>query len=152
MEKQYFKYGTGYVNIDSENLYLTNSGNWQEAYELKEKDSSTKINNLTRIKNRNKGFIPVILIAFSIFTDSIVMASVMITIAVLLFFILNIYYRRDLGIQYKIPFSKIESVEKYEKGIKISFRNEANENDSENINGIEPRGFDILKQRSLLEN
>ncbi|WP_417366979.1 hypothetical protein [Flavobacterium beibuense] len=152
MEKQYFKYGTGYVNIDNENLYLTNSGNWQEARELKEKDSSTKINNLTRIKNRNKGFIPVILIAFSIFTDSIIMASVMIAIAVLLFFILNIYYRRDLGIQYKIPFSKIESVEKYEKGIKISFRNKANENDSENINGIEPRGFEILKQKSLLKN
>jgi len=150
--KDFFKYRFGYINIDDENLYLTSSGNWQEAYELKEKDSSTKINNLTRIKNRNKGFTPFILIAFSIFTDSVIMASVMIAIAVLLFIILNVYYRRDLGIQYKIPFSKIESVEKYEKGIKISFRNEANENDSENINGIEPRGFDILKQRSLLKH
>ena len=39
--REYFKYKKGFVNIDDENLYLTNSGNWQEARNLQEKSSKT---------------------------------------------------------------------------------------------------------------
>ena len=35
--KQWFKYEFGFVNLDSENFYLTNSGNWSETENLKEK-------------------------------------------------------------------------------------------------------------------
>ena len=35
--KEYFKYANGYVNIKDEFFFLTNSGNWFEILELKEK-------------------------------------------------------------------------------------------------------------------
>ena len=35
--KHWFKYEFGYVNIDSEYLYFTNTGNWSEVQEIKEK-------------------------------------------------------------------------------------------------------------------
>ncbi|WP_196889864.1 hypothetical protein [Aureivirga sp. CE67] len=35
--KEWFKYELGYVNIDSENIYLTGSGNWSETKNLEEK-------------------------------------------------------------------------------------------------------------------
>jgi len=35
--KEYFKHKYGYLNIDSENIYFTKSGNWGEARDLIEK-------------------------------------------------------------------------------------------------------------------
>jgi hypothetical protein len=39
--KEYFKYANGFVNINYENLFLTNSGYWSETRELLEKSSKT---------------------------------------------------------------------------------------------------------------
>ena len=39
--KEFFKYANGYVNINDENLFLTNSGNWSETKEINEKSAKT---------------------------------------------------------------------------------------------------------------
>ncbi len=40
--KKWFKYRFGYVNIDDENFYLTNSGNWSETIDMNEKTKKTE--------------------------------------------------------------------------------------------------------------
>jgi len=64
--KEYFKHKYGYLNIDSENIYFTKSGNWSEARGLKEKkaDPTPK----TSTSKKVFGYIVLILIiAFNIF-------------------------------------------------------------------------------------
>ncbi len=56
-----------------------------------------------------------------------------------------------MGSRYKIPLTKIELVEKYDKGIKISFRNEANHPDFEIIDNVEPKGFEVLLEHGLIK-
>ncbi|WP_330443416.1 hypothetical protein [Flavobacterium sp. C4GT6] len=165
MEKQYFKYDTGYVNIDSENLYLTNSGNWQEARELKEKSQKTKRQNSSRIAGNNLFLFIVFggltlgafymlnkagdfnILDFSTVGSTVKRLGLLAAIG----FVIYKYFAPELGKRYRIPLSKIESVEYWERGVRINFRNEANEPDRENIDYVETKGFDILKQRSLLE-
>ena len=164
MEKQYFKYGTGYVNIDSENLYLTNSGNWQEALELKEKSPKTKRQNNSRIAGNNL-FLFIVFGGltlgafymlnkasdFNILDFSTVGATVKrLGLLAAIGFVIYKYFAPELGKRYRIPMSKIESVEYWERGVRINFRNEANEPDRENIDDVETKGFDILQKLNLL--
>ncbi|WP_417351107.1 hypothetical protein [Flavobacterium alkalisoli] len=151
MEKQYFKYGSGYVNIDSENLYLTNSGNWQEARDLKEKSPKTKRQNSSRILGNN-------IFLFIVFASVLIggfflleRGRIFLGGVVLLFFVLR-YFQPEMGNRYKIPLSKIESIELFEKGITIHFRNETNETDKESIDNVDPKGFEILTQMNLLKS
>ena len=57
--KEWFKYEFGYVNVDSENLFLTNSGNWGETISLTEKTKKTA--------NQNSSIIGFIIVVFCIF-------------------------------------------------------------------------------------
>lgn len=154
MNKHYFKYDSGYINIDEENLYLTNSGNWQETKELKEKSSKTKKQNSSR-QNWNNFFL------FAVFTGIGVVVYMMFTrqnksykiiggllvLAVLVYK----YFQPEMGNRYKIPLNKIDRIEIWEKGIRIHFKNEANETDKEDINNVDPKGFEILSKLNLLK-
>jgi methionyl-tRNA synthetase len=46
--KTWFKYEYGYVNLDSDTLYLTNSGNWSETTTLSEKTKEITQKNDTK--------------------------------------------------------------------------------------------------------
>ena len=49
--KEYFKYANGFVNLNDENLFLTNSGNWSETSDLLEKSpKSIRQNNFKGFK------------------------------------------------------------------------------------------------------
>ena len=61
--KEWFKYEYVYVNIDTESIYFTNSGNWSETKNLKEKGVQ-KSN--TQRKVRIQEFLFVFLILFVI--------------------------------------------------------------------------------------
>jgi hypothetical protein len=37
MVKEWFTHEYGFVNIDTENIYFTNTGNWSETKDLEEK-------------------------------------------------------------------------------------------------------------------
>ena len=60
--KEWFKYEFGYVNIDSENLYLTNTGNWSETKTLTEKTKKVANQN----DNKSSSMIGFIVIALFI--------------------------------------------------------------------------------------
>lgn len=151
MGKQYFKYGSGYVNIDSENLYLTNSGNWQEASELKEKSPKSQKQNNSRIAGNNffMFMLYTIVVFYIIFSKEHKFLKFIGGLIVLAVFV-HKYFKPEMGKRYKIPLSKIESIKYSEKRITIHFRNEANEADKESIDNVDPKGIEILQDLKLL--
>lgn len=153
--KQYFKYAHGYINIDTENLFLTNTGNWQETRELKEKSPETKRKNAQRI-GRMQAFVFTALCAFGgfvycMFDNKSVSLTFIGLMAIGAYSLLN-YFKPEFGNCYKIPLSKIESITPYEKsGLKISFRNEANEPDFEIMEGVDAKGITILTDLKMIK-
>ena len=142
--KHYFKYNNGYINIDEENLYLTNSGNWQEARELIEKGKASIKKNNARI-NYMKGFVyTVFAIIIFLLLFMVENKKISITLSaglILLAYYVNNYFKGEFGVQYKIPLTKIDNIEPYESdALKISFKNAENEPDSEIVCGIEEKG------------
>lgn len=77
--------------------------------------------------------------------------SFMIGTSVAILFFLYKYFQPEMGKRYKIPISKIESVQNFEKGLKIIFRNQTGEPDFEIIDNVEPKGFEILSELNLLK-
>lgn len=153
--KHYFKYGAGYVNIDTENLFLTNSGNWQETRELEEKSPKTKRQNSFRIGRMNL-FLYVVfgvisIVIFKMMASDAPATKLIFGLPVLAYFVNN-YFKNELGKRYKIPLTKIQTVERYDNnGLKINFLNSTNEPDFEIIEKVEPKGFEVLTGLSLLE-
>ena len=151
--KDYFKYASGYIISDDENLYLTNSGNWQETHELHEKSSATIKQNRMRVINM-KAFVYSFfggVLSFTLFmisnkTVSVVFMLVMGAGAYYLFE----YFKRDFGNRYKIPLSKIESIGEYENGLKIRFRNATNDPDFEIVPGITPETICSITNLGLI--
>jgi len=146
--KLYYKYDSGYLNIDSENLYITSSGNWQEARGLSEKNSTSVNANNLRI-TKMKGFVYTVFGAIASFIIAMVEKNKMVSIGVLVglaalaYYVLN-YFKGEFGKQYKIPLKKIERIEPYANGLRISFLNGENKPDFELIDNVDPVGIKML--------
>lgn len=145
--KEYFKYAKGFVNINDENLFLTNSGNWSETHELLEKSSKS-------IRQNNfKGFrIYIFLFAVACLIVLILSKSKSGSIPfgiILLGLGAFAYMKRETGKRYKIPISKIISVTIIENSAKIIFLNENNNEDFEEIYGIDAKGLGVLEELNL---
>lgn len=151
--KHYFKYASGYINIDEENFYLTNSGNWQEARGLHEKSAATVRQNRIRVI-RMKAFV------YGFFAIALALALLMIsskTFSILLLLILGAgayyipeYFKRDFGNRYKIPLNKIDGIEEYENGVKIHFRNSSNDPDFEIVPGVTAETISAMTSLGLM--
>lgn len=127
--KEYFKYDNGYVNINDENLFLTNSGNWSETAAIQEKSPKTiRQNNWRGLKVYVFIFILLCLVALSIARAK---SGTFPIGLILLAFAAFTYMRRDLGSKYKIPLSKIKDIEISESEVKIIFLNLNNIEDFE---------------------
>ena len=142
--KEYFKYDNGYVNINDENLFLTNSGNWSETKEINEKSSKTiRQNNL-------KGF-KIYLFLFIIVCIFLLMISKsegrgipvgFLSLGLAAFF----YMKRETGNKYKIPLSKITDIKISGSEVKIVFLNANNIEDLETIHKVESKGLHVLTE------
>lgn len=142
--KEYFKYANGYININDENIFLTNSGNWSETNKLMEK-SPKSIR-----KNQFKGFkiyiylfvlaCIILLVLSKSKSGSIPVGIILLGLAV------YTYMKRETGKQYKITISKIKEITISENQTKIIFLNEANVEDFEILNNVEGKGIEILEE------
>lgn len=146
--KEFFKYANGFVNINDENLFLTNSGNWSETHKLLEKSSKS-------IRQNNfKGFrIYIFLFAVACLIVLILSKSKSGSIPfgiILLGLGAFAYMKRETGKQYKIPISKIIRVTIIENSAKIIFFNKNNNEDFEEINGLEAKGLGVLEELNNL--
>lgn len=145
--EEFFKYQSGYVNIDDENLFLTNSGNWSETKTLLEKNK----NSIRKNKARNARMQLYLLIVFGIITCIVLKTLAAGTFSTVVLISMPVagyklyqLFQRNLGKRYKIPLSKIDSIEKIDDGYEIKFRNADNENDVEFIAELEEKGVDII--------
>ncbi len=106
--KTWFKYQYGYVNIDDDYLYLTNSGVWADAYKLKEYSNSTS--------SYPKQFKTIIFLVVTcgffgfFFLKSLEGGSIAIGSLLTIYLLYNTM-KTDLGSQFKIRKSDITSIE-----------------------------------------
>lgn len=144
--KEYFKYNRGYVNINDENLFLTNSGNWHETLELLEKSpKSIKSNYFKSFKTYLFFLLLFIACGFIFYGKEHTTKSRAIPIGVIFLIIAAYQYlKRESGNSYKIPISKIQRITLIEERVTIEFLNLDGISDSETINGIEEKGKAIL--------
>lgn len=142
--KEYFKYKYGYINIDDENLYLTNSGNWQEARETEEKSHSNENENIRRITHM-KSFVFVVIGGITIYLireiQNIKVNLGIIAIALGIAYKVYNYFSSEFGGRYRIPLQKIQSITtEGPERIRIGFLNANNKPDFEFIDGLEVKG------------
>ncbi|WP_196892949.1 hypothetical protein [Aureivirga marina] len=147
IEKEWFDYEFGYVNIDTKNIYLTNTGNWHETRKLDEKSIYT-----SRKKNKKTGF-SFILILFAVFLlityffkegNLILNGSIFLGL-ISLIYVIDITFKKEYGEQFKIPFEKIKAIHLYEKHANIFFNDKMNNPSSILITEIDSKGIMILK-------
>ena len=148
--KEYFKYANGYVNINDENLFLTNSGNWSETHDLLEKSpKSIRKNNFKANKIYLYYFFVFILIGFGVFDILRDIKNRTFPFGIILLGLAGLtYMKRETGKRYKIPISKIISFDVSNDTVKIIFKNASGVNDFEEIFKVETKGLAILEELS----
>ena len=144
--KEFFKYGNGYVNINDEYLFLTNSGNWSEIKSIVEKSpKSIKSNRLKRYKY-NLFYLIIFFLMFYLNVKKKAFnfraSFVLVILGVAAYF----YMKRETGNKYKIPIAKITAIRITNSAVKISFINAANAEDCEYISNVEEKGLKILSK------
>ncbi len=124
-----FPYTFGYINLDSENLYLSNTGNISELKALRRRGEELPFTSKWRK-----------IIIFALFlAGPLSLARVVPQIsyenflriafwAVLLYIFIAVWFiRRELGPRYFIPLKEIIRLEEKSKGLIIHFRNKHNQ-------------------------
>ncbi len=145
--KNWFKYEFGYVNIDDENIYFTNTGNWSEISGLTEKTKKVSRKNKLRETRILLFLIPCLILFFCLFTCNLLSSRtsllLMVGLPTLAYFLYN-YLKTETGSKYALPVSKLISIESDQKDITIHFMNGENKKDSELLTNVEQKGFDLL--------
>lgn len=149
--KQYFKYSNGYVNINEENIFMTNSGNWSEIHSLEEKSAKTeKANRRKKLKYDFYIFVMIVCGAFGIYNaiNDVINKTIPIFLVGMLLGVYK-YFQNEKGKRIKIPLVKIIAIEVTGNNAKIFFYNKSNEKDSEELSKMESKGLQILEQLNL---
>lgn len=145
--KEWFKYEFGYVNIDSENLYLTNTGNWSETKTLTEKTKKVAK------QNDNKSSLMIGFIVIALFLlgylnfKSVLSGGVALTLIVITIFgsyKLYEYLKTEIGAKFKIPREKISEISVNDRSIEIFFVNGEGNNDSYKLHRVEDKGISVM--------
>jgi hypothetical protein len=146
--RDWFKYEYGYVNLDSENLYLTNTGNWTETENLQEKVKT----NAQKDQRRRSLMIAFVILVFCFFAfllfknfESGKMNYALIALVVLGGYKLYDYLRTDLGAKFMIPLKKIIEIKEIEKNIEIVFTNGEGNLDTHVLRDVDEKGISLLK-------
>ncbi|WP_196890166.1 hypothetical protein [Aureivirga sp. CE67] len=145
--KNWFRYRDGFVNIDSENFYLTNTGNWSEIKDINEKTKEVKVNpKMQYLWYILSLFLEVILGIVSSrvgndFYSKIITVLIVFTIGLILYNLM----RREFGKIYKVPLDKLKKVEIDKRNLRIEFLNGDDKEDSELIKGIDKKGIEIIE-------
>lgn len=145
--KEWFSHKYGCVNLDSNTIYFTNSGNWSETKELKEK--SRKVDNTNHWNNLwTYGFviIAIVFFLFIIFAQFI-NGKLKISFLVLLLglgYKMYEYMKNDLGPNFKIPINKIKKIVIQDAQFTILFVNGELRETSHQLMGLDAKGINIL--------
>lgn len=146
--KEWFKYEFGYVNIDSQNIYFTSSGNWSETKNLKEK--SKEVERKHHIKSSKHVLFLILtgLVLSFILFKSIDNGKVSLTLILLIpvgGYKLYNYLKTEIGTNHKIPLAKINEIKIKNNSAEIIFLNSENSSDYYNLTLVEEKGMKILE-------
>lgn len=146
--KQWFKYKFGFINIDSENLYLTNSGNWSKTLSLTENNTNIENKNDAN-KTKYLGFIIAIIgsLVYLIFKNKIngkVGIGLLMSV-IILGYKLYSYFKSEIGESFKIPLHKIQTISLKTDRFKINYINQEGVESIKEIFKIEEKGFLIME-------
>ncbi|WP_432672958.1 hypothetical protein [Flavobacterium sp. SM2513] len=146
--KEWFKYEFGYVNIDSENLYLTNSGNWSEIIDLQEQTKQITHEN-DRKSSLTLGFIIVVVCFFGFLLYKNYIAGkvgiLLIAVTVGLGYKMYAYLKTEIGAKFKIPLVKITNITEIGQNVEISFINGDGDSVVYKLHRIDKRGIGLMR-------
>ncbi|MGH1384868.1 hypothetical protein [Kordia sp.] len=150
--KEWFKYEYGYVNIDAENLYFTNTGNWSEVKGLEEKGIQ-KQNSFRQFRMK---IIPFVLILIAVFlflfqfdNNKIKFSTIFGVLA--LAFASRKYLKREIGKKFKLPISKIENITFRGEAATVTFRDGEGKLTEELLEKLPSKGMKLLEELTLLK-
>ena len=145
--KEWFKYEFGYVNIDSENLYLTNTGNWSETKNLTEKTKKVANKN-DRKSSSISGFIILVFCVFAFMIyKSYISGKLGITLILLTVgggYKFYQYLKTEIGAKFKIPLEKITELNVLENSVEIKFIDGEGLSGNYLLNNIDEKGKQII--------
>ncbi|WP_298417965.1 hypothetical protein [uncultured Kordia sp.] len=152
--KEWFRYEYGFVNIDAENLYFTNTGNWSEVKGLKEKGIQQQ-NSFRQFRMKIIPFIIIVLIVFLIIfpIDSGKVKFSLIAGLVLLAISARNYLKREIGAKFKLPISKIEHITLIGEVATIVFQDGEEKSTEQILESLDRKGIQLLEtlQKSTME-
>jgi hypothetical protein len=145
--KQWFKHEYGFVNIDAENIYFTNTGNWSETNGLKEKGVQQQ-NSFRQFRMR---IIPFVLIAVVVFLlifpiDSGKVKFSLIAGLVVLAISARKYLKTEIGAKFKLPISKIENIVLNTESATITFEDGEGKSAEQILEKVDQKGIDLLEE------
>jgi hypothetical protein len=147
MVKEWFTHEYGFVNIDTENIYFTNTGNWSETKDLEEKGLQEQ-NSFRQFRMK---IIPFILIAVAVFLlifpiDSGKVKFSLITGLVVLAISARKYLKTEISSKFKLPISKVKSITLNNKTAIIIFQNGKGKQVQETLENLDQKGIDLLEE------
>lgn len=150
--KMYFRYDRGYVNVDEENIYLNNTGNWADAKKAGEKSRRTNRKNRWRIFRVRMLIYLLYLLAVLAFMRALDSQVGSLTgLLMILALAVKVYrsFVSETGKRIKIPIRKIQYIEEQEGTFVICFRDADGELETEAVSGAEPHGQHALENLGL---
>ena len=147
--QKFFKYKFGYINVDNENIYLTNSGNWAECKRLQEKSLKTDIRTISKQLKISSLIFTAALFVFGNIIFSIQSGSFKVLpaiISTLALFGLYKVFMRDLGSQYLIPIANIISLKNRNQDLVIDFKDYKGQTLTKSLTEVENFEWESIEQ------
>jgi len=144
--KAWLKYEYGFINIDVDNIYFINTGNWSETKNLKEKG----IQQQNSFRQFRMKIIPFIIISVVVFLllfkldSKEVKISLIIGLVALAVSARN-YLKREISEKFKLPLSKIESIELKGKTATITFYDGEGKSTEQILEKLDRKGIELLE-------
>ncbi|MDW3647085.1 MAG: hypothetical protein R8P61_08485 [Bacteroidia bacterium] len=141
--KSWFEYEYGYLNVDAENMYFTNTGNGSELRTLKEMPFGKKVGK----KKHPFLFLGSMVFPFCFFLFDMGLTGQSITVMacfLLVFYFVYNYLKKDMGISMWIPLERIELIEIKTNFARISYRDPQEQVQSVPLDKIGKDGIEIL--------
>ena len=144
--KQWFKHEYGFVNIDVENLYFTNTGNWSETKDLKEKG----IQQQNSFRQFRMKIIPFVIIAVVVFLlifpiDSGKVKFSLIAGLVVLAISTRNYLKRETSEKFKLPLFKIKNIKLNGETATITFQDGEGKSTEQTLEKLDREGIQLLE-------
>lgn len=141
--KSWFEYEYGYLNVDKENMYFTNTGNGSELRILKETPFGKK-----RAKKKNPLlFLGAMVFPFCyfLFDMGLTAQSIIVMVCFLgVFYFVYKYLKTEMGISMWIPLDRIELIEINAEFAEISYRDAQEQIQSVSLDKIGKDGIEVL--------